>query len=402
MIEVSAGAEHLPKLIQLMKNHKFQVILIAILLLLFIFMMSRDNAAAPEVTDRENTVIVFYQPGCHACQRQEEYIEKVLKEKHPEVKFEYHDITKQKEYELVQAYFQKFGLNAEQLGTPATFTADSYMIGYESDETSGKQIQSMIENSDSPQVKKRMPEYVDTWFGRVNVFEKSLPVLAITLGLMDGFNPCVLWVLVYMISLIAGLNDKRKIWLIVGTFVLASAILYYLFMTALLNIFLYIGFLRILQLLIGLFAIYIGVTNLKTYFFERDKITCKVSDVESRQKTMGRVRRLVEARISVLTVLGVIGLAFVVNSMEFMCSAALPAVFTGVLAQASLTNLEYHSYILLYVFFFMLNEFILFGTAAFAMNYYAGERLIAPLKLIGGSVILVLGIIMVFFPEFLR
>ncbi len=375
-----------------MKEHKFQVVLITFLSFLFIFMAFRDNAALPEVSNRENTVIVFRQPGCHACERQEQYIEEVLKEKYPHIVFEYHDITGQGEYKLLQAYFREYGIKPEQLAAPVTFAGENYLIGYED----SRQLDKLMENAAQGKAfaKKDSPEYIDTWFGRINVLEKSLPVLAVTLGLLDGFNPCAIWVLVYMISLIAGLNDRRKIWLIVGTFVFASAILYYLFMTALLNIFLYVGYLRILRLLIGTFAVYIGIINLKN----RNKAVCKVGDAETKHKTMGRVRGLVEAEVSVLTVLGVIGLAFAVNSMEFLCSAALPAVFTGALAQAELSGIQYHFYILLYVFFFMLNELIIFATAAFAVNYYVSERFIGPLRLVGGVVILLLGLFMVFSP----
>ncbi|OGI04882.1 MAG: hypothetical protein A2Y25_07695 [Candidatus Melainabacteria bacterium GWF2_37_15] len=377
-----------------MKNHKFQVILITVLVILFIFMAFKDNAASPVISDNKDAVVVFYQPGCHACQQQEQYIEEVLKNKYPDVTFEYHDVTVQAEYDLLQVYVQKHGLNVTQLATPVTFSGENYLIGFEN----GQQLERLIENKYPPQAQRTSPKYVDTWFGRVNVLEKSLPVLAITLGLVDGFNPCAMWVLVYMISLIAGLADKRKIWLIVGTFVFASTVLYYLFMSALLSVFLYIGFLRILQLIIGIFALYVGIINLRNW----NNAVCKVSNTESSQKTKGRVKRLVEAKISVLTVLGIIGLAFAVNSMEFVCSAALPAIFTGVLAQAKLSTFAYHSYILLYVFFFMLDDLIIFSVAAFAVNYYAGERFIGPLKLIGGVVIFILGVIMVFFPGFLR
>lgn len=385
-----------------MKNHKFHIILIAILLLLFIFMAFRDKSPSPEVKTDENTVVIFTQPGCHGCIEQKNYIDNVLKEKYPEINFEYHNVTEQKEYDLLQAYIEEYGIPPDRLATPMTFYRDGYIIGFESDTTTGKQLENLIRNTGPPKTGVKNPEYIDTWFGRINVLEKSLPALAITLGLLDGFNPCAMWVLVYMITLVAGLNDRRKIWLIVGTFVAASAILYYLFMTALLNVFLYIGFLRILQLAIGFFAIYIGIINLKTFFFERDSIQCKVTGPETRQQTIGKVRRLVEAKISVLTVLGVIALAFAVNSMEFLCSAALPAVFTGLLAQAKLPGIIYHSYILLYVFFFMLNQLVIFGAAAFAVDYYAGERFIAPIKLVGGFVMLALGVVLVFFPGLLR
>ncbi|GAI51516.1 unnamed protein product, partial [marine sediment metagenome] len=74
--------------------------------------------------------------------------------------------------------------------------------------------------------------------GKLRLSDYSLPSLAVILGLVDGFNPCALWVLAYLISLVITLKDKGKIWLLVGSFVFASGVLYFLFMTAWLNAFL--------------------------------------------------------------------------------------------------------------------------------------------------------------------
>ena len=104
------------------------------------------------------------------------------------------------------------------------------------------------------------------FFGEIDAKDYSLAALAMILGLVDGFNPCAMWVLVYLISMIMGMNDKRKIWLIVGSFLLASGTLYFLFMTAWLNVFLFIGYLRPVTLAIGLFAIGVGINDLKKYF----------------------------------------------------------------------------------------------------------------------------------------
>lgn len=68
--------------------------------------------------------------------------------------------------------------------------------------------------------------------------------------------------MIYLISLISGLQDRRKIWWLVGTFVLASGILYFLFMTAWLNTFLIIGYIRPLTQLVALTAIGLGASHL--------------------------------------------------------------------------------------------------------------------------------------------
>lgn len=235
--------------------------------------------------------------------------------------------------------------------------------------------------------------------GEIDVFSYSLPLLAIILGLVDGFNPCAMWVLVFLISLILSLNDKRKIWLLVGSFVLASGILYFLFMTAWLNIFLFLGYIRPLTIVIGLFAIGVGINDLRAYFRPKP-LVCDVGD-KSKGKTMSRIEKIVHSPLTWASVLSIIVLAFLVNSIEFACSAGIPAIFTQVLALSDLSALQHYGYILLYDFFFMLDDLIIFSLAAFAITTEFATKYTKFNKLIGGVVILVLGIILAFAPGLL-
>ena len=119
------------------------------------------------------------------------------------------------------------------------------------------------------------PESVSLPFlGEVRLAELSLPVLAVLLGLADGFNPCAMWALVYLLSLAASLRDRKKIWLLVGSFVLASGVLYFLFMTAWLKVFLLVGYLRPLTIAIGLGALLVGVYDLRSFSITRGGPVC--------------------------------------------------------------------------------------------------------------------------------
>jgi len=116
---------------------------------------------------------------------------------------------------------------------------------------------------------------------------------------------------------------------------------------------------------------------------------------------MTRIERIVSSPLNVATIAGIIALAFVVNSMEFVCSAALPAIFTRVLSLSSLSMVQYYAYILLYDFFFMLDDLIIFGSAAFAMNSSLGDRYARYCKPLGGAILLGLGIMLLFAPNLL-
>ena len=117
---------------------------------------------------------------------------------------------------------------------------------------------------------------------------------------------------------------------------------------------------------------------------------------------MGRMERLVAAPVSVASLVGVIALAFTVNTIEFACSAGLPAVFTHTLSLRQLSSVQYYGYILLYDFFFMLDDLIIFSLAAFACEATIGKGYDRYGKLAGGLVLVGLGLVMLFAPEQLR
>ena len=117
---------------------------------------------------------------------------------------------------------------------------------------------------------------------------------------------------------------------------------------------------------------------------------------------MGRIERLVSSPLNHFSVLGIIVLAFIVNSIEFACSAALPAIFTHTLSLRNLSTFEYYGYILLYDLFFMLDDLVIFSLAVLALDTTVGTRYAGYCKIIGGVVLTGLGTVMVFRPELLR
>jgi hypothetical protein len=238
--------------------------------------------------------------------------------------------------------------------------------------------------------------------GAIPIADLSLPALAVLLGLADGFNPCAMWALVYLLSLLVTLQDRRKIWLLVGSFVLASGVLYFFFMTAWLNVFLLLGYLRPLTLAVGAGAVVIGLLDLRSFLRTKGAPACEVGSPRLKQTTMGRMERLVAAPLSLASFAGIIGLAFLVNTIEFACSAALPAIFTHALSLRQLPWLSYYGYILFYDFFFMLDDLIIFTLAAVALQTTIGSGYAKYGKLLGGIVLLLLGATMLLAPEWLR
>lgn len=229
----------------------------------------------------------------------------------------------------------------------------------------------------------------------------SLLFAAILIGIIDGFNPCAMWVLIYLITLVSGMQDKKKMWVIVGTFLLASGVMYFIILAGWLNLFMVVGWSQWVLFAVGAFAILTGLYSLQDFYKKGGKIVCEVGDLNSKKKTMNKIKDIVHSPLTLATLGATIALAFAVNTIEFVCSAGLPAVFTQLLAVAGVSVIEKYLYILVYVFFFMLDDLIIFSLAVFAINSTLMERYSGLTKLLGGIIMIIIGVILLFFPELL-
>ena len=338
----------------------------------------------------------FYLPGCSHCEDQEIFNEKL--ENTYSINITPHDGTTPEGVTLLTEMLEERGVEREP-EFPITIFGNQVFGGWESEETTGSLIEQALQeclSGECPPPAGEEPQntIVLPLIGEIVLADYSLPALAVILGLVDGFNPCAMWVLVYLISLVATLKDRKRIWLIVGCFVLASGILYFLFMTAWLNLFLFIGYIKAVTIVIGLIAIGGGILQVREVVVTKGAIVCEVTDEESRKKMMSRVQEIVSSPLTWGILVGIIVLAFTVNMVEFVCSAAIPAVFTRVLSLASLTTFQYYGYILLYVFFFMLDDLVIFATAAFAFTSNVGNRYAKYSRPIGATILIILGILL--------
>ncbi len=372
-----------------------------------------SEAPAPrQISDGGNlTIHFFYSPTCPHCAAQEGFNAKLVQE-FPEIRIVRHDVTVPEEARLLLIMAQNFSIGPESLGTPTTIFGNRIFVGFDSELTTGDEMRGAIEEcldagcsaGSAPREATiaSLTRSVDLpFFGRTDLSSVSLPVLAVVLGLVDGFNPCAMWVLVYLISLLMNLNDKGRLALVVGTFLLSSGVLYFLFMTAWLNAFLFIGYVRAVTVLVGLIALGGGILSIKEYVDTKGKMVCTVTGPEGKKRLGDRMRELVSAPLTWVTFLGIVALAFTINSIEFVCSSAIPAVFTQVLAMSRLSFWEYYGYIGLYDFFFMLDDLLVFGSALLIVSN-TGEKYACFCKIVGGAVMLILGVMLLFAPQFLR
>ncbi|MEM3030657.1 MAG: hypothetical protein QXH27_02875 [Candidatus Micrarchaeia archaeon] len=355
-------------------------------------------------------VYFFYGSGCPHCASERIFLEE-LRGRYPLAVREFevwYDVGNARTLEnFSKAYGVPLG------GVPVTFIGEKYWVGFD-EETIGKDIEAAVaecarKSCVSPaevvgreaSVSAARGRYVARvpFFGEVELTKLSLPALALTLGLLDGFNPCAMWVLTYLIALLLGQRDRRRMWLVVGTFVLASGVWYYLFLSAWLSVFLFLGYLAIARLAVGGIALVAGGFQLRE-FITLPEAVCRVTDPIGRSKLVKRAKELAAGGATPATLLGVIVLAFTVNSVELVCSAGFPATYTGILALSNLSLLEHQAYILLYDFFYMLDDMIIFSVAVVTLSSVElSKKYARASQLVGGLLMLLLGVLLIFKPE---
>ncbi len=239
-------------------------------------------------------------------------------------------------------------------------------------------------------------------FGSVRASDMGLPLFTFVVGLIDGFNPCAMWILVFLLSVLVNIKDRRKIILIAGTFVVVSGLAYFAFMAAWLNLFMLIGLARPAQVILGVFALLIGAINIKDFFAFKKGVSLSIPE-SSKPGLYKRVREIVSAKYLTAALTSVIVLAVIVNMVELLCTAGLPALYTQILTMQELPAWKNYLYLALYIVAYMLDDTLLLTIVVITLsNRKLQEKEGRWLKLISGLVIFALGIVMIFKPEWLQ
>ena len=363
----------------------------------------------------------FWAEGCPHCEQERLFLDKLI-ETYPDLVVSDYEISKNTDnVKLLQQIAKELKATASGFPTPFTVIGDQYVVGYLSDETTGQTIEKMVvlmaENGYKDIVSKLedvnkpvvladrsglLPETVSLpLLGDINTKKLSLPLLTIVIGLLDGFNPCAMWALMFLITLLIGMKDRKKMWVLGSAFILTSGFVYFLLMSAWLNVFLLLGFVIWIRIIIGLVALVAGGYNLRDYIINKNG-TCKVTGNKKRQDIFEKLKIITQKKEFIFALGGIILLALAVNLVELVCSAGLPAIYTQVLALSNLSSWQYYSYIVLYVFFFMLDDLVVFAIAMTSLRAVGIDGKYARFShLFGGIIMVIIGIIILFKPELL-
>ena len=384
---------------------------IIILLLLFIPLSVK--------ADTKYNIYLFYGETCPHCAEEEEFLESYLGiyDNVELVKYEVWNSQDNREL-LVKVQNE---LNNHTSGVPYLVIGEKAIIGY-LDGTTDKQIKKEVENYTSSKnpvdviklidegnhiEKPKEPEtpsdnkFTLPILGEVNAKNVSLPLLAVVLGLVDGFNPCAMWILLFLISILIGLKDKKKLLLLGSVFLITSGLVYFLLMFTWLSVIAKVSVSLVFRIIIAVFALVAGIYNLYSYIKSLKKDDgCTVTNTKQRKTIMTKIKKFTSEKNILIAVLGIIVLAIGVNFVELLCSAGLPVLFTEILSINKVSMGMGLIYNLIYIIFFMLDDFIIFIIAVATMNVKAISTKYSKYShLVAGIIMLLIGILLIIKPE---
>ena len=190
-------------------------------------------------------------------------------------------------------------------------------------------------------------------------------------------------------------------WILGIAFIVSSASVYFLFMVAWLNLFLFVGYIFWIRAIIAIIALLGGYTSLKK-FWSKDSSGCDVVGDEKRKSVFEKLGKVTSNKSFLMAIIGIVALAFAVNLVELVCSAGLPAVFTQVLVLNNLGKVQYYLYIILYILFFMLDDLVVFFIAMITLQMTGiTTKYVKWSRLIGGILMVAIGVLLLFRPEIL-
>lgn len=351
-------------------------------------------------------IYLFYGKECPHCEDEKDFLKDVKKKygKYVEVK-EYetwHDTKNNEKLIDVKKYFNFAGK-----GVPFTVIGEDYYSGY-SDST-GKKIESSIikyiknvypkaEIDESLIIDKNTEEI--PFLGSINVKATSLVTISIILGFVDGFNPCAMWILLFLIGMLFQMKNKKRMYILGYTFLLVSSIFYFF---AVFFLDLIIGYMtvKIIRYLIGLVAILGGAYNLYKYYNE-PKDGCSTTSNTKRKQIMDRIRKFTSEKNLLLALLGVILLAVSVNLVEIMCTTGFPTIFVSILEINEVTGFSKILYLLIYIVMYMIDDLVVFVISMTTLEVTGISTKYNKLShLVGGILMVLIGILLIFKYEWL-
>lgn len=413
------------------------------LIVFAVFLLLPVSAKADE---KVINIHLFYGNGCPHCAAEEEFLSDYLKDR-TDVKLYKYEIWYDSHNQELLSKVQKEMGTTNKNGVPFTVIGKKTIVGY-ADGVTDEQIkdainyylnndyrdyageitgkvkkvevkedtikdesktedkkENKIEKADDTKDSDQTDENVTVpVLGKINAKKVSLPILAVVLGFVDGFNPCAMWILIFLITMLFNMKDRKKMWILGLTFILTSGIVYLMFMLAWLNLATFISKIAFIRLLIAVIALVVGLINVYKYIdsLKKKDEGCDVVDKKDRKKIMEKIISITHEKKFIIALLGIMVLAASVNIIELMCSIGIPLLFTQILAMNNLSTFSYMIYMFIYIFFFLIDDIVIFVISMVTLKVTGlSTKYTKYSHLIGGIIMLIIGLLLIIKPELL-
>lgn len=390
-------------------------IIVTLTLIVLLLIPNMLNASEKEIN-----AYLFWGEGCPHCKQEKEWFEEYLKN-NKDIhlhKFEiYNSIENAKNLNEIQKM-----LGDEGSGIPYLVIGNNSIVGFSKDYTP-EEIKNTInyyknvpykdkvgiklgivedDGSEDTGVKYTGDGNVNLpLFGKKDAKKISVLLSAAFIGLVDGFNPCAMWILIFLISMLLGMKNKKRMWALGITFLVSSAAVYFLFLLSWLNLSIFLNKILYIRVAISYIALVLGVVAIAKFFLKKDD-GCEVVDKKKRKKIIHAIEKIIKEKSFILALLGIVVLASAVNIIELMCSLGLPVMFTQILAINDVSMPLQIVYSLIYVIFFLLDDLIVFIIAMKTLEIKAISNKFGKYShLIGGIIMLIIGLLILYKPEWL-
>ena len=413
------------------------------LIVFAVFLLLPVGAKADE---KVINIHLFYGNGCPHCAAEEEFLSDYLKDR-TDVKLYKYEIWYDSHNQELLSKVQKEMGTTNKNGVPFTVIGKKTIVGY-ADGVTDEQIkdainyylnndyrdyageitgkvkktevkediikdesktedkkENKIEKADDTKDSDQTDENVTVpVLGKINAKKVSLPILAVVLGFVDGFNPCAMWILIFLITMLFNMKDRKKMWILGLTFILTSGIVYLMFMLAWLNLATFISKIAFIRLLIAVIALVVGLINIYKYIdsLKKKDEGCDVVDKKDRKKIMEKIISITHEKKFIIALLGIMVLAASVNIIELMCSIGIPLLFTQILAMNNLSTFSYMIYMFIYIFFFLIDDIVIFVISMVTLKVTGlSTKYTKYSHLVGGIIMLIIGLLLIIKPELL-
>ena len=378
------------------------IIIFCLLLINSVLMSANVQAETSKGLQTSNQVTLhyFWSRYCPHCKEAKPFIEN-LATNYPWLTLNSYDLVDNR---INQKLYVQMAKQLQQAANsvPAFIFCEQMLVGYDTNETTGRELEEKLLACHQQEKTLQVQENFNIpWLGEIHYQDFSLPVFTVIIAALDAFNPCAFFILFFLLSLMVHHRSRARMLTIGCTFVLCSGLMYFLFMSAWLNLFLITEELIFITATAGLIAVCFGLLNIKDYFFFRQGVSLSLSD-SSRSKLFSRMRALTQNGNWSTMIMATIILAIAANSYELLCTAGLPMVYTRVLTLSELTNTQYYLYLAFYnvIYIIPLLLIVIIFTLTLCSNKLS-ETQGRLLKLLSGSMMLGLGAILLLQPALL-